>query len=203
VREAGVDVRGNTPVTPELAAELRPGGIIAALGARPGKPPIPGVDGANVMGAEYAYLHAAETGRQVLILGGGLVGIELGIFLAALGREITLVEMQPQLNDGGNMVHMNSLRLQIAEKKLRVCLSTRAKEIRADGVLAETAGEELFLPADTVIYAVGQRPLSEEALALNACAPEFYAVGDCLGAKNILAATAAAYQAALDAGRLG
>ena len=202
VREAGVEVRLNTPVTPELARELKPGVIIAALGARPVKPPIPGVDGANVMGAEHAYLHAGETGRRVLILGGGLVGIELGIFLAGLGREITLVEMQPQLNDGGNMVHMNSLRLQIAEKKLRVCLSTRAKEIRADGVLAETAGEELFLPADTVIYAVGQRPLSEEALALNACAPEFYAVGDCLGAKNILAATAAAYQAALDAGRL-
>ena len=202
VQDAGVEVRLNTKVTPELAAELEPEVIIAALGARPVKPRIPGIDGQNVFGAEYIYMHPEEAGQRVVILGGGLVGIELGLFLADLGREITLVEMLPDFNDGGNMVHMNNLRLQIPAKGLDVHLSTRAKEIRPDGVLAETAGEDVFLPADTVVYAVGQKPLSEETLALNGCAPEFYAVGDCLGAKNILAATQAAYQAALDAGRL-
>ena len=202
VRDAGVDVRLDTPVTPELAASLEPDVIIAALGARPVKPRIPGIDGDNVFSAEHIYVHPQETGQQVVILGGGLVGIELGIFLADLGRKITLVEMLPQLHDGGNMVHMNSLRMQIEEKQIRTCLSTKANAIRPDGVVVESNGEEAFIPADTVIYAVGQRPLSEEALALNTCAPEFYAVGDCLGAKNILAATSAAYQAALDAGRL-
>ena len=202
VAAAGVDIRLNTPVTPALAEELKPGVIIAALGARPVKPRIPGIDGKNVFGAEYAYTHPGETGKRVVILGGGLVGIELGIYLAGMGREITLVEMLPDLNDGGNMVHMNSLRMQIAEKGIRTSLSTRAKEIRPDGVLGEKDGAEIFFPADTVIYAVGQKPLSEEALALNACAPEFYAVGDCLGAKNILAATSAAYQAGIDIGRI-
>ena len=100
------------------------------------------------------------------------------------------------------MVHMNSLRMQIEEKKIRTSLSTRAKELRPDGVLGEKDGQEVFFPADTVIYAVGQKPLSEEALALNGCAQEFYAVGDCLGAKNILGATSAAYQAAIDIGRI-
>ncbi|MCR5845131.1 MAG: FAD-dependent oxidoreductase [bacterium] len=202
VQEAGVDVCLNAPVTPGLAKELQPDVIIAALGARPVKPPIPGIDGSNVFGAEHIYTRPEEAGQRVVILGGGLVGIELGLFLADLGRKITLVEMLPDFNDGGNMVHMNSLRLQIPAKDLDVHLSTRAKEIRLDGVLAECSGEDVFFPADTVVYAVGQRPLSEEALALNDCAPEFYAVGDCLGARNILAATSAAYQAALDAGRL-
>ena len=64
------------------------------------KPRIPGIDGENVFGAEHIYTHPQETGKRVVILGGGLVGIELGIFLAGLGREITLVEMMPELNDG-------------------------------------------------------------------------------------------------------
>ena len=202
VREAGVEVRLGTRVTKELAASIEPDAIVAALGARPVKPGIPGIDGENVFGAEEVYLHPEKTGDRVLILGGGLVGIELGIFLAGLGREVTLMELLPDLSDGGNMVHMNALRVQIQEKNVRLALSTRAKELRRDGVLAEREGEELFFPADTVVYAVGQRPLSEEALALNACAPEFYMAGDCVAAKNIMAATAAAYQAAKDIGRI-
>jgi NADH dehydrogenase FAD-containing subunit len=112
------------------------------------------------------------------------------------------MELRPDLSDGGNMVHMNALRVQIREKNIRLALSTKAKELRRDGVLAEREGEEGFFPADTVVYAVGQKPLSEEALALNACAPEFYMAGDCVAAKNIMAATTAAYQAAKDVGRL-
>ena len=52
-----------------------------------------------------------------------------------------------------------------------------------------------------MIYAAGQRPLKEESLALNDCAPEFYAIGDCVTPKNIFAATQSAYQIAKDIGR--
>ena len=202
VEEAGVEIRLNTPVTPDLAKEIVPDAIIAATGAAAVKPHIAGIDGGNVLGAEYAYTHPQEVGQNVVILGGGLVGIELGIFLSGLGRKVTLLEMMPQLNDGGNMAHMNGLRIQIDEKNIGVSLSTTAKEIRKDGVCAEKDGREEFFAADTVIYAVGQKPRSEEALALNTCAPEFYIVGDCVAAKNILSATTAAYNAARDIGRL-
>lgn len=100
------------------------------------------------------------------------------------------------------MVHANALRIQIKEKNIQLALSTRAKEIKEDGIVAENAEGEKFFPADTIIYAVGQRPLSDDALALSDCAPEFYLVGDCVAAKNILAATSAAYNAARDIGRL-
>ncbi len=202
VREAGVEIRLNTPVTPELACGIAPDVIIAATGASPVIPQIPGVDGDNVLGAEYAYLHPEEVGRRVVILGGGLVGIELAIFLSGEDRNVTLLEMMPELNDGGNMVHMNGLRIQIAEKRIGVALSTTAKEIGNGGVKAECDGEERFFPADTVIYAVGQRPRTEEATALNRCAPEFYMVGDCVAARNVLMATREAFNAARDIGRL-
>ena len=202
VAETGVEIRLHTKVTPELARSLKPDAIVAALGARPVKPAIPGIDGPGVFGAEDAYVRPEAAGRRVLILGGGLVGIELGIFLAGLGREVTLMEMMPELNDGGNMVHMNSLRTQIRVRKIRVALSTRALEIRPEGVEAEEGGVRRFFPADTVIYAVGQRSLSEEALALADCAPEFAMAGDCLSPRNIMAAVSEAYNAARDIGRL-
>jgi hypothetical protein len=52
-----------------------------------------------------------------------------------------------------------------------------------------------------VIYAVGQRPRSEEAGALRFLAPEFHQLGDCLTPKNIAEATRLAYNVARDVGR--
>ena len=203
VAEAGVEIRLNTRVTKELADEIKPDAIIAALGAVPVVPTfIKGWDNPNVFGAEYVYLHPDEAGKKIVVLGGGLVGTELAIFLSGLGRDVTIMEMMPTLNDGGNMVHANGLRAQIAEKDIRLALSTRAKEIRPDGILAQDEEGEKFFPADTVIYAIGQRPLTDDALALRFSAPEFSAVGDCLAAKNIMSATTAAYNAARDVGRL-
>ena len=69
------------------------------------------------------------------------------------------------------------------------------------GLEAEREGQKVLLKADTVIYAAGQRPLSEQALALRAAAPEWYAVGDCVTPRNILQATQQAYQIARDIGR--
>ena len=175
--------------------------IIAATGARPVKPPIPGIDGKNVLGAEYAYTHTDEVGQSVCILGAGLVGLELGIYLAMLGRSVQVVEMAPAINDGGNFLHAVGLRAELNKRQVKVDLNTKALEIKPEGVLCSgEAGEKLY-PADTVIYAVGQRPESEAALALRFCAPEFYQIGDCLTPKNITAATGAAFQIARDIGR--
>jgi NADPH-dependent 2,4-dienoyl-CoA reductase/sulfur reductase-like enzyme len=68
--------------------------------------------------------------------------------------------------------------------------------IRAD---AEPGSRTLF-GADTVIYAVGQRPLRLDADALRFCAPEFYQIGDCLTPRTIHEATAAAFTIARDIG---
>lgn len=202
VAEAGVDVRLNTAVTPEYASSVAPDAIIACLGARPVKPPIPGIDGANVMGAEEAYYAPDKVGQNVVILGAGLVGIELGLHLAMMGRKITIVEMLDHVSDGGNFLHMSGVRVQIKKYGLDIRLRTRAKAITAQGVVTESDGVEQTVPADTVIYAVGQRPLQQEAAALAPCAPAFYPIGDCVSPKNITNATALAYMAARNVGRV-
>ncbi|NLA88151.1 MAG: FAD-dependent oxidoreductase, partial [Clostridiales bacterium] len=197
---AAVDIRLNTAVTKALAEELAPDVIIASLGARPVVPKIKGIDGNTVFAAEEAYINPEKVGKRVAILGGGLVGIELGIYLAQLGREVTIIEMLDTLNDGGNFLHMQGLKNELARYNIGVRLNTKAIEISDKGVVGKGPDGEKLFEADTVIYAVGQMPLSAEALALRFCAPEFYMLGDCNVPKNIAAATSAAYTIARDIG---
>ena len=192
VEKRPIEVRLNTPVTPELAASLSPDVLLAALGARPSHPPIPGLDGKNVLTADYAYRHTEEVGGRTVILGGGLVGVELAIFLAGLGREVTVVEMLPYLNNGGNILHQNALDVELRDRHVSLSLGTRVVKVTPEGVLGEGTQGEQFFPADTVICAMGQQPLREEAEALRFCAPEFYVLGDCVTPKNILQATSMA-----------
>ena len=190
-----IDVRLNTEVTPELAESLHPDVIIAATGARPVVPPIPGIDGKNVQSAEDVYVNTDLAGKKVAILGGGLVGLELGIFLAGQGRQVSIIEMMDHMGTGGNVLHEIGLDVQIREKKIDLRLSTKALEVTEAGVQVESLkdGSNELIAADTVIYAVGQRPMTEAATALNDCAPEFYMLGDCTAPKNIRQATNMAY----------
>ncbi|NLA86166.1 MAG: FAD-dependent oxidoreductase, partial [Clostridiales bacterium] len=202
IANAPIDVRLNTAVTPELAASINPDVIIAALGARPIVPPIRGIDSPNVFSAEYVYEHTEAVGKKAVVLGGGLVGVELAIYLASLGKDITVVEMMPEINNGGNILHQHALDVEIDRLNIRLALGTKAAEISSEGVLGCKDGREELFEADTVIYAVGQAPLSEEADALRVCAPEFYIIGDCGIPKNIMQATSMADAAAKNLGRV-
>ena len=124
----------------------------------------------------------------------------MGIYLAMMGKKITLVEMAPQWNDGGNFLHASGLRVQIKKWGLDINCNTRATKITEEGVYGETPDGEKFFPADTVIYAVGQRSCYEDAVALNFCAPEFHMIGDCVSPRNITAATSAAFTIAREIG---
>jgi len=203
LEKAGVDIRLNTPVTAELAESLAPDVIIAAFGARPAIPGIPGIDGPNVELAEEVYRDPAKAGEKSLILGGGLVGVELAIYLNMLGKQAEVVEMLDDIGDGGNIIHASALRVEIARRAIPMHFGTKAEAITPEGVRCrDREGRELFYPAEKVIVALGQKPLQAEALALRTCAPEFYMIGDCLGAKNIANATAQAHDVAVNIGRI-
>jgi 2,4-dienoyl-CoA reductase-like NADH-dependent reductase (Old Yellow Enzyme family)/thioredoxin reductase len=221
IGKSGIEVRLNTAVTPELAKALRPDVIIAAMGARPVKPPVKNIDAPNVVGAEEVYYDPEKAGHKCVILGGGLVGLELGVFLAGYrGREVDVIEMLPTTlasdKSGGTSERMDNVGMAAGEAlvqgvalnvkmkelpNMAVHTSTRAVEVTETGLRVAGPEGEYEIAADTVIYAAGQRPLREDALALRDCAKEFYMLGDCVTPKNIVAATQAAFQLARDIGR--
>jgi pyruvate/2-oxoglutarate dehydrogenase complex dihydrolipoamide dehydrogenase (E3) component len=200
IGEAGIEVRLNTALTPAEAEAMQPDAIIAALGAEPVVPPIPGVEGESVRSAVYAYTHPEELTGKTVILGGGLVGAELGIFLKNLGRDVEVIEMADKLNCGDNTVHEMGIYAEIKRNGLPVRTSTRAKRITREGVECEGPDGALFLPADHVVLAAGMRGRQAEAAAFAGAAPLFYQVGDCLSVKNICEANRLGFNAAMDLG---
>ena len=99
-----------------------------------------------------------------------------------------------------DFLHASGLRVQIRKYGIGIHCNTRAERIAQDGVTCSAEGKSVFFPADTVVYAVGQRSIDEDALALNLCAPEFFMLGDCVTPRNIVSATGAAYTVARDIG---
>ena len=201
IMRAGIDLRLDTDVTPEYASQIGPDVIIAALGARPQKPNIPGIDGPNVMAAQDAYTAVDQVGQNVVILGAGLVGVELGLHLISNGKNVRIVEMLDHISDGGNFLHIPGLSAEIKKRGLEIDFNTKAKEISPSGVVCESAGVEKLYSADTVVYAVGQAPARNEAIALGDCAPEFFMIGDCVSSRNITDATGEAFMIARSIGR--
>ena len=194
--KAGVEIRLNTEVTRDYALAEKADVIVAALGARPVLPPIPGIE--TALGAEAAYAEPEKVGERAVILGAGLVGLELGIFLAGLGKKVTILEARPQPTvDPGNM-HTLAIMQELPRRGVELLTSVTVERIAPDGV---SAADGRSFPADTVIAATGQRPLMDEAAAFFDCAPEFCPLGDCLAPRNILSATQEAYTAARDIGR--
>jgi NADPH-dependent 2,4-dienoyl-CoA reductase/sulfur reductase-like enzyme len=195
---AGVEVRLNTPVTPEFVREFAPDALFVAVGAEAVRPPIPGIDGANVVFGTELERREGEIGRRVAVIGGGLVGCESGLYLAQKGHAVTIIEMRSDVAVDANPRHRPALLAQLAAH-LKVCTGLRALKITPEGVVCENAaGERAFIEADTVLCAAGLRARSEVVDALRGTAPIVEVIGDCVKPDIIRGATWRAYHAALD-----
>jgi 2,4-dienoyl-CoA reductase-like NADH-dependent reductase (Old Yellow Enzyme family)/thioredoxin reductase len=195
-----INVQLDTIVTKELAQKIEPDVIIAAIGSKPMIPNIPGINCPNVITAEELYVYPEKAGKKVVIMGGGLVGSELAIYLGDLGYDVTIIEMLPGLNAGDNTLQGQAIHLEIARLGTKLAIGTKVVEINKKGVLGETAAGRNFFEADTVVCAMGRLSLWADVEELRFCAPEFFQLGDCLAAKNIYEATRTAHHIALDIG---
>ena len=200
VMTSGVEVRLNSEATRETAEELSPDVIIAAVGSKPLVPDIPGIHNPNVFMAEELYIDPDRAGDRVVILGGGLVGSELAVYLGSLGKRVTILELLPALNAGDNILQGQAVGIALERAGVTLATGTRAVEITAKGVLGEDANGQTLFEADTVVSALGLVPSREAAEALRFCAPVFHQLGDCLSPKTVYEATRTARQIALDIG---
>ena len=179
--ESGAEVRLHTPVTPELVAREQPDTLILALGAKEIRPPIPGIDGPNVVSVVDVDRKKVSVGQRVVVCGGGLSGAECAMALGREGKQVTVVD---GLSEGELHKNMKDFTLPIFLKQLRdnhveMRYETAVREIRKDGVLVQgPGGEEELLPCDTVITAFGIRAPRAELDSLRDLVPETYVIGD-------------------------
>ncbi len=197
-RKAGVKIELGCPVTPALVAEFEPDALIVAVGARPLVPPIPGLDGKNVIVVNDYYKHTGEVADTVVVMGGGLAGCECAIALGMQGKHVELVEMRDTLAPDAN-VRQRPLLLAQVEQYVTVHTGCRALEVTEDGVVCETAaGERAEIAGKTVICALGQRSCTDTVDALRDGAPFVRVIGDAKRVSTITNAVYSGYHAALD-----
>lgn len=95
--QAGAEIRLNTEVTKEYAEKEQADALIIAVGSAPLVPPIPGLQGDNVVIVNNYYLEKEKVGKNVVVFGGGLAGCECAIHLGMEGKNVHLVEMRDEL----------------------------------------------------------------------------------------------------------
>ena len=153
---------------------------------------LPGAELKPVYNSHDVLAHRAVPEGRVCIIGGGMVGLETAEFAAALGCKVTVVEMQGQLAaDMGYLRKLCTLSA-MAEEGIETIVNARCKAINGTGVIAERDGEELTIPCDTVVTAVGARskPCDELKAACERLGIKYYVIGDAVQARRALNATA-------------
>lgn len=199
-RKAGVEIRLNTAVTPELVEAEAPDALIIAVGSAPLVPPIPGLDGDNVVIVNNYYKEKANVTDDVVVFGGGLAGCECAIHLGMEGKRVHLVEMRDALAPDANVRH-RPLLLKEIDKYVTVHTGCKGLEVRPDGILCETKdGERILVPGTSVICALGQRSRIADVEALRGTAPFVRIIGDAAKVSTITNAVYWGYHAALDIG---
>ena len=194
----GVNVRLNTLATPELVECLKPDALILAVGSSPIVPPLPGIHEDNVVVVNNYYLEKDKVGDNVVVLGGGLAGCECAVHLGMEGKTVHLVEMRDSLAVDCNIRHRPILMKQV-EQYCTTHLNHAGLEVTAEGLKCrDESGNEVLIPGDTVICAVGQRSNRDTVMALRSCAPWVREIGDCARVSNITNAVYQGYHAALD-----
>lgn len=199
VEKAGVDIRMNFTATAENIQEFAPDAVIVAVGAEPILPPIPGVNGENVIAALNVFGHEDQLGERVALIGGGMVGCETALHLSSKGKKVTLVEMLDVLApDGIYTERLHTLEYIAKDPNITVCTDTRCVEITAEGaVVADTSGKTRLISADSIVLSAGMKSLEKERDAFRGTAFDVIPVGDCAKVGTISSATRTAYDAAL------
>jgi 2,4-dienoyl-CoA reductase (NADPH2) len=197
----------NQDVDETLIDKEKPDTIIIAAGAVPIKPPIAGIDRPNVVQAWDVLQEKVATGKRVVVIGGGAVGVETALYLAEKGtlsaealkfllvnraeepevlyelatrgtKEIVVIEMIEKMGkDIGKTTRWGILQ-DLSRKGIETRVATKALEISATAVKVEMDGKIEDIPADTVILAAGTESFNPLAKVIDQKGIPYEAVGD-------------------------
>ncbi|HZX26443.1 MAG TPA: FAD-dependent oxidoreductase [Telluria sp.] len=179
--------------------------LLMATGSQPFIVPVPGHQLDNVIGFRdiadvETMLRAAQPGRNAVVIGGGLLGLEAASGLLRRGMAVTVVHLSDTLmNQQLDAAAGALLKAELEQRGLRVLLDAQTEAIEGEGaVSAVRLADGQVLPADLVVMAAGVRPRVDLARScglrceraivvddtLQTYDPRIYAVGECVQHRN-------------------
>ena len=164
--------------------------VIYAAGSRPFMPPIPGVvDNKAVVIANDILTNQASYGKNVVVIGGGLVGCEAAAHCAKKAESVTIVEMLEDILVTADHCLNNdqALRQLLKDRETKTIANAKVTHIGSDHIEYELNGETMKLAADTVVIASGFRSNDELYDQLNGKV-NIDKIGDAVAPDKILTA---------------
>jgi 2,4-dienoyl-CoA reductase-like NADH-dependent reductase (Old Yellow Enzyme family)/thioredoxin reductase len=153
-----VPVRLNSEVTADVVAAESADVVVYAGGARHLRPAIPGIDSAGVVEACDVLTGRATTGPRVVIAGGGMIGSETALYLATLGRAVTIVDQLPDVALEENASRRYFLMNHFGQYKVQTVVGATITGIAEGAVTVAQDGVQRALACDTVVLALGMTP---------------------------------------------
>ena len=183
--------------------------LAIASGSETVVPPVPGLKeglAAGFVVTNREVLDLTELPKKLVVIGGGVIGLEMAYYFASVGVPVTVIEMMPKIAGATDPEICKVLTDAFQKKGMEFKLSSKVLEVKADSVIYEENGEKKEISCDKVLLSAGRRPATAgiglETLNLEmdraaivtdrhmcTTVQNVYAIGDCNG-KSMLAHTA-------------
>jgi dihydrolipoamide dehydrogenase len=203
IKGTGTLVEPTTVKIVESKEKIKSDSIIIATGSKPAKVPIKGIDEPGVINSDDA-LAMNHLPRSVLVIGGGVVGLEFAQILSRMGAKVTVVEIMPQILPGEDTEIAQTLASELREQGIEIYCGATISSIKSATsgeskvLFTTTAGGEELRTVEKVLLAVGRRAniddtgieelgitLDKGSIVVNehmeTNIPGIYAVGDVVG----------------------
>ncbi len=191
-----VSIHSKEELTAEKVIQTKPDVVILATGSLPLIPKIPGIKGKNVVTA-WDVLKGKKVGKEVVVVGGGLVGVETALFLSKKGKKVILIEMLEEIAQDAGPLNRARLKEELVGTNIEVKCKTKLMKIGNRGVTVQGEKGEYEISAETVILALGAKSQNSLLQKLEGKVMEVYSVGDCVSPRKMIDAIHEAYDVAV------
>lgn len=179
IAKSSVEVELNHHIDADEILMAEPDAVIIAVGSEPKRPPLPGVDAPNVYSVKDYLARGVKPGRDIVVIGGGDAGCELAERAADEGSRVTILEVAAEILMKTKSVPRADMLSRLGAKNVAILTAAAAAAIRPGEVLAiDKDGRQIRLPADTVVYSVGNSPVRGLYHDLQGKISEVFLVGD-------------------------
>ncbi|NLW90126.1 MAG: FAD-dependent oxidoreductase, partial [Syntrophomonadaceae bacterium] len=161
--------------------------VIIATGAKAFMPPINGIDSQNVKDAVSVLLGNEGTGKNVVVIGGGLVGCETALHINESAIKVTIIEMLDDILVTAEHNHNNDLKLRkmIAKSGIDIICNAKVTSLNAGYVEYSENNETKRINCDTVVIAAGFKSDNSFVQALEDKIEDLSVIGDAIAPRKV------------------
>ncbi len=134
--------------------------LLIATGSSPAVPPIPGLKEGLASGfvmTNRETLDLAQAPKKLVVIGGGVIGLEMASYFNSIGTEVTVIEMLDHIAGENDPDLVKLLQKGYEKKGMTFHLNARVTEVKTDSVVYEKDGKTETVSADKVLLSIGRR----------------------------------------------